>query len=220
MDIGGGCGGSASRYEAAFREREIDERVFPSLTQEDLTEIGVGPVRITGQLIDAVTGRHLWADRFERDLTDVFALQDEVTAAVVSAIQPKLLQTEIACARYFTTKELAAYAAGTSSIAQPSVWAEAMRLLLDVTTGRLSAMGEAGLDVQVLSLNAPGIQAEKDASAAVSRAKAVNDLLAETIANNPDRFAGFAALPRQNPQAAARELERVCDGQADTQSAR
>ena len=85
MDIGGGCGGSASRYEAAFREREIDERVFPSLTQEDLTEIGVGPVRITGQLIDAVTGRHLWADRFERDLTDVFALQDEVTAAVVSA---------------------------------------------------------------------------------------------------------------------------------------
>jgi len=46
-------------------------------------------------------------------------------------------------------------------------------------------MDEAGLDVQVLSLNAPGIQAEKDASAAVSHAKAVNDLLAETIAKNP-----------------------------------
>src|SRR5207302_1660721 len=54
-----------------------------------------GKVRITGQLIDAVTGAHLWADRFERDLTDVFALQDEVTIAVVSAIQPKMLQTEI-----------------------------------------------------------------------------------------------------------------------------
>src|SRR5262249_47858426 len=53
-------------------------------------------VRITGQLIDAVTGTHLWADRFERDLTDVFALQDDLTVAVVSAIQPKLLQTEIA----------------------------------------------------------------------------------------------------------------------------
>jgi adenylate cyclase len=47
-------------------------------------------------LIDAVTGSHLWADRFERDLTDIFALQDEVTLAVVSAIQPKMLQTEIA----------------------------------------------------------------------------------------------------------------------------
>src|SRR5262249_49003922 len=55
-------------------------------------------VRITGQLVDAVTGVHLWADRFERDLTDAFALQDEVTVAVVSAIRPKLLQTEIAMA--------------------------------------------------------------------------------------------------------------------------
>ncbi len=57
-----------------------------------------GKVRITGQLIDASTGAHIWADRFERDLTDIFTLQDEVTAAVVSAIQPKLLQTEIAMA--------------------------------------------------------------------------------------------------------------------------
>jgi adenylate cyclase len=55
-------------------------------------------IRITGQLVDAVTGVHLWADRFERDLTNVFALQDEVTVAVVSAIQPKLVQTEIAMA--------------------------------------------------------------------------------------------------------------------------
>ena len=49
-----------------------------------------GKVRIAGQLIDAITGAHIWADRFERDLTDVFALQDEVTVAVVSAIQPKI----------------------------------------------------------------------------------------------------------------------------------
>jgi TolB-like protein len=54
-----------------------------------------GKVRISGQLIDATTGGHLWADRFEGDLSDVFALQDEVTVNVVSAIQPKLLQTEI-----------------------------------------------------------------------------------------------------------------------------
>jgi adenylate cyclase len=68
-----------------------------------------GKVRITGQLIDAVTGAHIWADRFERDLTDVFALQDEVTVAVVSAIQPKLLQTEIAMATRRRPENLIAY---------------------------------------------------------------------------------------------------------------
>jgi TolB-like protein/Flp pilus assembly protein TadD len=54
-----------------------------------------GKVRITCQLIDATTGAHLWADRFEGDLGDIFALQDEITVNVVSAIQPKLLQAEI-----------------------------------------------------------------------------------------------------------------------------
>ena len=68
-----------------------------------------GKVRITGQLIDAVTGAHIWADRFERDLTDVFALQDEVTVAVVSAIEPKLLQTEIAMATRRRPENLTAY---------------------------------------------------------------------------------------------------------------
>jgi len=68
-----------------------------------------GKVRITGQLIDAITGTHIWADRFERDLTDVFALQDEVTLAVVSAIQPKLLQTEIELATRRRPENLTAY---------------------------------------------------------------------------------------------------------------
>lgn len=52
-------------------------------------------VRITSQLIDAVTGAHVWAERFEGNLQDVFAVQDEITVSVVSAIQPKLLQAEI-----------------------------------------------------------------------------------------------------------------------------
>jgi adenylate cyclase len=68
-----------------------------------------GKVRITGQLIDAITGAHLWADRFERDLTDVFALQDEVTIAVVSAIEPKMLQAEIAMATRRRPENLTAY---------------------------------------------------------------------------------------------------------------
>jgi adenylate cyclase len=68
-----------------------------------------GKVRITGQLIDAVTGAHIWADRFERDLLDVFALQDEVAVAVVSAIQPRLLQTEIEMATRRRLENLTAY---------------------------------------------------------------------------------------------------------------
>jgi adenylate cyclase len=68
-----------------------------------------GKVRIAGQLIDAATGTHLWADRFERDLTDVFALQDDVTSAVVSAIQPKLFQTEIAVVMRRRPENLTAY---------------------------------------------------------------------------------------------------------------
>jgi adenylate cyclase len=66
-------------------------------------------VRITAQLIDATTGSHVWADRFERNLTDIFALQDEVTVAVVSAIQPKLFQTEIATAARRRPENLTAY---------------------------------------------------------------------------------------------------------------
>ena len=55
---------------------------------------GGNRVRITAQLIDAATGNHIWADRYDGDLTDVFALQDEITRKVVAAIEPKLLEAE------------------------------------------------------------------------------------------------------------------------------
>ena len=52
-------------------------------------------VRITNQLVDAQTGVHLWAERYDRSLDDVFALQDEITLSVVGAIEPSLRQAEI-----------------------------------------------------------------------------------------------------------------------------
>ncbi|MET9252710.1 amidohydrolase family protein [Streptomyces sp. NPDC003717] len=110
---------------------------------------------------------------------------------------------------HFVTPELVEYGAGSASIAQPERWREASRRLLDLTGERLAEMDAAGLDLQVLSLNAPGIQAEPDAQTAVARAAAVNDLLAGVVADHPDRFAGFAALPLQDPRAAAKELERA-----------
>ena len=51
-------------------------------------------VRITAQLIEAATGAHLWSERYDRDLADTFAVQDEITESVVGAIEPELLQVE------------------------------------------------------------------------------------------------------------------------------
>lgn len=66
-------------------------------------------LRITGQLIDAATGGHLWAQRFEGGLEDIFELQDKVTASVVGAIAPKLEQAEIVRATRKPTESLDAY---------------------------------------------------------------------------------------------------------------
>jgi adenylate cyclase len=89
--------------------KEVGRTLGVRYVLEGSVRKAAGKVRITGQLIDAVTGAHIWADRFERDLTDVFALQDEVTVAVVSAIRPKLLQAEIGMATRRRPENLTAY---------------------------------------------------------------------------------------------------------------
>src|SRR5262249_26931625 len=66
-------------------------------------------LRITGQLIDASTGAHLWADRFEGGLEDVFELQDHVTSSVIGAIAPTLEQAEMERAKRKPTENLDAY---------------------------------------------------------------------------------------------------------------
>jgi len=66
-------------------------------------------VRITAQMIDAQTGGHLWAERFDRDLTDIFAVQDEVADAIVSALALKLTAGEQDCLQHRGTDNLEAY---------------------------------------------------------------------------------------------------------------
>jgi TolB-like protein len=95
--------------EKSVDVKEIGRRLGVRYVLEGSVRKASGKVRITGQLIDAVTGTHIWADRFERDLTDIFALQDEVTVAVVSAVQPKLLKTEIETATRRRPENLTAY---------------------------------------------------------------------------------------------------------------
>jgi TolB-like protein len=67
-------------------------------------------VRITGQLVDAATGAHLWAERFDGGLGDIFDLQDQVTESVVGAIAPAVEKAEIERAKRKPTESLDAYA--------------------------------------------------------------------------------------------------------------
>jgi TolB-like protein len=89
--------------------KEVGRRLGVRYVLEGSVRKASGRVRIAGQLIDAITGAHIWADRFERDLKDIFALQDEVTVAVVCAIQPKLLRAEITMGTRRRLENLTAY---------------------------------------------------------------------------------------------------------------
>ncbi|WP_407149895.1 amidohydrolase family protein [Bradyrhizobium sp. ORS 86] len=82
-----------------------------------------------------------------------------------------------------------------------------MRDLCDLGEGRIAQMDAAGIDMQVLSLTAPGLE-QLDTSDAVALARDTNDALAEAIATHPARLSGFAALPIAAPDDAAREFER------------
>jgi adenylate cyclase len=66
-------------------------------------------VRITAQLIDAKTGGHVWADRYDRDLTDIFAIQDEISKAIVAALRVKLLPEEKKAIETRGTQSVEAY---------------------------------------------------------------------------------------------------------------
>jgi TolB-like protein/class 3 adenylate cyclase len=86
-------------------ERELGVRY---VLEGSVRKVG-NRVRITGQLIDSATGAHLWADRFDGKLEDIFDLQDQVTSKVVAAIAPKLEKAEIERAKRKPTDNLDAY---------------------------------------------------------------------------------------------------------------
>ena len=88
------------------------------------------------------------------------------------------------------------------------VWEELGPRLTDFQDKRLKLMDASGVEIMILSLNAPAVQAIWDVKRAIAVAREANDVLAGEIARRPDRFAGFAALPLQDPQEAARELTR------------
>jgi predicted TIM-barrel fold metal-dependent hydrolase len=87
-------------------------------------------------------------------------------------------------------------------------WTELSARLLDIQSRRLREMDAHGIEMMLLSLNAPAVQAIADKTVAVELARKANDYLAEQVAKRPDRFQGFAALPLQDPEAATLEIIR------------
>ena len=88
-------------------------------------------------------------------------------------------------------------------------WSQLEQRLLDLHDHRVSEMDAQGIEYAILSLNSPAIQAIANRSRAVEVARLSNDVLADAVARKPDRLGGFAALPLQDPDAAAEELTRA-----------
>jgi adenylate cyclase len=118
-------------------------------------------VRITAQLIEAQTGAHLWADRFDGGLEDVFELQDQVAASAAGTIAPKLEQAEIVRAKRKPTESLDAYDLYLRGIASlhavfggsREAVAEALRLFKQATTLDPNFAAPYGMGAWCLVLN-------------------------------------------------------------------
>jgi gamma-resorcylate decarboxylase len=90
----------------------------------------------------------------------------------------------------------------------PDCWPELRARLLDFQEKRIAEMDRHGIEMMILSLNAPAVQAIADRAKATEMAQRANDLMADEIAKRPDRFQGLAALALQDPDGACREYER------------
>jgi TolB-like protein len=74
--------------------KQISEELGVQYVLEGSVQMSANRVRITAQLIDALKGHHIWAERYDRDLKDIFALQDEVTRNILTAMQVKITEGE------------------------------------------------------------------------------------------------------------------------------
>ncbi|GGF20277.1 amidohydrolase [Aliidongia dinghuensis] len=88
-------------------------------------------------------------------------------------------------------------------------WPELKARLIDIQDRRLREMDAHGIEMMLLSLNAPAVQAVPVLRDAIELARRANDFLAEQVQRRPDRFQGLAALPMQDPDAATHELVRA-----------
>jgi adenylate cyclase len=169
-------------------------------------------VRITGQLIEAETGAHLWAERYDRPLDDIFTLQDEITLAVVGAMEPSLRTAEIQRVKRKRPENLDAYdlllRAIACDMAMPQGVAQALPFLeraLAIEPGYARAHGHLALCHHTLYLR--GGLSEENRLAAIHHAHAA-------VANGQDdstalSLAGFVIGMDEHDRVAANEAFEV-----------
>src|SRR5256714_5520893 len=114
------------------------------------------------------------------------------------------MQGKIALEEHFATPATL----GDSKVFGAHVWEELGPRLTDFQDKRLRLMDASGVEMMIASLNAPAVQAIWEVQRAIAVAREANDALAAEIQKRPDRFAGFAAWPMQDPEEAASELTR------------
>jgi adenylate cyclase len=94
---------------SAVDTREVSRSLGVRFVLEGSVRVAGDRVRITGQLIDAITGDHVWADRYDRDLADVFAVQDDISRSIVSTIAGRIEDFDLDRIKTKPTANLSAY---------------------------------------------------------------------------------------------------------------
>jgi 2,3-dihydroxybenzoate decarboxylase len=115
---------------------------------------------------------------------------------------------KIALEEHFLCPGFEDYWRSTVGNVDPKILSQVVARLSDFGELRLASMDGAGIDRSVLALAGPGVQSERDTGTARRKAREANEFLARETQKRPDRYAGFAHLPMQDPVAAADELER------------
>lgn len=119
------------------------------------------------------------------------------------------MQGKIAFEEHFAIKETLEQ---TRTFAGESgVWDDFTRQILDLDSERLETMDKTGIELAILSLNAPGVQRILDPQEALAVARKANDRMAEAVAKHPKRYAAFAALPMHDAELASAELRRAVE---------
>ena len=144
-------------------------------------------LRLAGQLIDATNGAHIWADRYEGDLQDVFDLQDKITSSVIGAIAPALMSMELRRAEAKPTESLDAYDYYLRALAQwyqlflpaPVVYSQTIplcRKAIALDPRYSSALGLAGLSLAVAIPNLGLANSEETRSEGLAYARRAIEL--------------------------------------------
>jgi 2,3-dihydroxybenzoate decarboxylase len=116
--------------------------------------------------------------------------------------------SKIALEEHFLCPGFQEYWNATVADVDPNILKQVVGRLSEFGEVRLKSMDGAGITRAVLGLTGPGVQAERDTTTAVRKAREANDFLAREVQKRPDRYSGFAHLPMQDAKAAADEIER------------